>query len=170
MTITLVANISANGKVLLSENKHHEAPPAAVSSFIQVAMQAGNMVLGRSTFAFIDQLPEAAKGFLNGLEVVLLSNTLQDTATYKVVNSPEAAIKYLQEKGFNNIAVGGGTKTYNAFLNEDLVTDIYFNIIPVITGNGGELGTNVNLEATFKLKEQQLLTDDIVQLHLTKAQ
>lgn len=169
MTITLVANISANGKVLLSENKHHEAPPEAVSSFIQVAMQAGNMVLGSSTFAFIDQLPEATKGFLAGLEVVLLSNTLQDTATYKVVNSPEAAIEYLQGKGFNTIAVGGGTKTYNAFLNKNLVTDIYFNIIPTITGNGGELGTNFDLEAAFNLKEYKLLTNNIMQLHLTKV-
>jgi dihydrofolate reductase len=169
MKITLVANISANGKVLLAENKHHEAPPAAVSSFVQVAMEAGNMVVGRSTFEVIDHLPAEVKGFLSGLEIVLLSNTLQDTPPYKVVNSPEAAIKYLQEKGFSTIAVGGGTKTYNAFLNENLVTDIYFNIIPVVTGNGGELGTNVDLEATYQLKAHQLLTDNIVQLHLTKA-
>ncbi|MBV8252315.1 MAG: dihydrofolate reductase family protein [Chitinophaga sp.] len=169
MQITIVANISANGKVLLAENKNHQAPAAAVSSFIEVAMQARNMVLGRKTFEVIQQLPEEMKGFLEGIEVVILSNTLQDTATYKGVKTVEAAISYLKEKGFKNIAVGGGTETYNAFLNEDLVTDIYFNIIPIITGNGGELGTNFNLESKFNLKEHKLLTDNIIQLHLTKA-
>ncbi|NIG53330.1 dihydrofolate reductase family protein [Chitinophaga sp. Cy-1792] len=169
MKITLVANISANGKVLLSENQHHQAPPAAVSSFIEVAMQAGNMVLGRKTFEFIQRLPEEMKGFLAGLEVVILSGTLHDTPAYKVVNTAEAAINYLKDKGFENIAVGGGTETYNAFLNENLPTDIYFNYIPLITGNGGELGTNFNLEAAYNLKAHKLLTDSIMQLHLTKA-
>ncbi|SHL13956.1 Dihydrofolate reductase [Chitinophaga jiangningensis] len=168
MTITLVANISANGKVLLSENKHHHAPQEASASFIQVAMEAGNLILGRKTLEFIEQLPEAARGFLSDLEIVLLSGTVQHAGAYKVVNSPQEAISYLQAKGFNTIAIGGGTKTYNAFLNANLVTDIYFNIIPVITGNGGELGTNANLESTFKLKAHKLLSDQIVQIHLVK--
>lgn len=163
----LIANVSANGKVLLAENSNHQAPQEAIGFFMQKAIQTGNLVLGRKTFEQILQHPAAKQAF-SDVEIVLLSTTNKKVEEYQVVGTPEQAIKYLEEKGFSEITVGGGTQTYNAFLQKDLITEIYFNIIPVITGNGGVIGTNEDLFAKFKLSEHKLLTDDIVQLHLSK--
>lgn len=168
MKIIIGANISANGKVLLEEDPNQQAPEEAVISLVEKATQIGNLVIGKKTFDLMQQVPGGIKQVFPGLEVVLLSSTESTTADIKIVRTPEQAIDYLKRKGFEEIAVGGGTKTYNAFIDKELVTDIYFNIIPSIVGNGGVLGTMDNLLIKFKLKTR-LLTDGIVQLHLTKV-
>lgn len=169
MKVILGANISANGKVLLEEDPNHQVPQEAIDILTRKAIQIGNLVIGRKTYEFIQQFPGGIKQVLSGIEIVLLSSNDSLTKDFKVVSTPGEAVKYLTEKGFKEIAVGGGTQTYNAFLNKDLVTDIYFNIIPIITGNGGILGTRDELATKFKLTEHKLLADDIVQLHLTKT-
>jgi len=168
MKVTIIANISANGKVLLAENPGHQAPPEAMQLFVQVAGKAGNLIVGKKTFDMLRQFPGGINGFLPGVTIVVLSAASPATAAYPVVRSAEEAVEYLAAKGFNNIAVGGGTKTYNAFLDKNLVTDIYFNQIPVLTGNGGVLGTDTGLDTPFKLAGHKLLTDTIVQTHWTR--
>lgn len=168
MKVILIANVSANGKVLLAENPNHQPPQEAIGFFVQKSIETGNLVIGRKTFEIIQQFPGGMKQALPGVEVVLLSTTGEQTEEYKVVDNPKQAIKYLKEKGFNEIAIGGGTQTYNAFLEQGLITEIYLNIIPVITGNGGIIGTTENLFAVFDLVEHKLISDNIVQLHLSK--
>jgi dihydrofolate reductase len=143
MKVILGANISANGKVLLEENTNHQVPQEATEFLIQIAIQAGNLIIGRKTFEIVEQLTGGIK--------------------------PQEAINYLTEKGFKEIAVGGGTQTYNAFLDQDLVTDIHFNIVPILTGIGGVLVTNDELVTRFKLTEHKVLSQGVVQLHLTKS-
>jgi dihydrofolate reductase len=168
MKITVIANISANGKVLLAENSNHQVPQEAMGIFMQIANQAGNLVIGKKTFEIFKQFPGGANSIFPNVEIVVLSTSETTKENYKVVRSSEEAIKYLAEKGFKEIAVGGGTKAYNAFLDKDLITDIYFNVSPIITGNGGVLGTNNELTKKFRLNEHKLLSGDILQLHLNK--
>lgn len=87
--------------------------------------------------------------------------------SYKIVVSPEEAVEYMSAKGVQEIAVGGGANTFNAFIDKDLVTDIYFNINPIITGYGAILGNNSELNSKFKYKGQKL-KDGFIQLHLAK--
>jgi RibD C-terminal domain. len=86
---------------------------------------------------------------------------------YKTVTSPEEAIAYMSAKEVQEIAVGGGAGTFNAFLDKDLVTDIYFNISPIITGSGAILANNKELSSKFKYKGQKL-KNGFLQLQLTK--
>lgn len=168
MKVAIIANVSANGKVLLAENPGHQAPPEAMYIFMQMAGQAGNLIIGKNTFEMFRQIPGGINGFLPGVTLVVLSATAPATEAYPVVRSAEEAIAYLAAKGFERVVVGGGTKTYNAFLDKDLVTDIHFNLLPLITGSGGILGTNIDLNSAFKLANQKSLADGIVQLHWTK--
>jgi dihydrofolate reductase len=85
------------------------------------------------------------------------------------VRSPEEAVTYLREKGFEEIVVGGGVQVYNIFLNRGMLTDIYFNYVPVIVGDGGTLGTATDLVTSFELMEHKQLNEGIVQIHLRKA-
>lgn len=168
MKVTLIANLSANGKVLLAENPKHQPPQEAVAFFVQKAIEIGNLILGRKTFQLIEKFFGGIKQALPGVDVVLLSATKTTISDFIVVNNPEDAIKYLKEKGFTEIAVGGGTTAYNAFLDRDFITDIYFNFIPFITGSGGVLATNDALTTNYKLADHKFLTGEIVQLHFTK--
>jgi dihydrofolate reductase len=84
----------------------------------------GNLVLGKKTYNMILQYP-AMKQALAGVEIVILSETETQFENNTVVTSPEHAISYLKEKGFDQLFIGGGTATYNSFLARDLVTTCF---------------------------------------------
>ncbi|MGN7706238.1 dihydrofolate reductase family protein [Chryseobacterium sp. 22543] len=167
MKVTVIANISANGKVLLSDHPHHHLPPEAMEFYVEFAKKVGNLVIGFKTFENFLTFPQEVKEHFNGIEIVILSEKPYATKGYKTVKSPEEAIEYMSEKGLHEMAVGGGTGAFNAFIDKDLVTDIYFNIHPLITGVGGVLGNSSELNSKFKHTEYNL-KDGFIQLHLTK--
>lgn len=169
MKITIGANISANGKVLLGENPDHDAPEETIESLMQMAADIGNLVIGRKTYELMLQFPGGIEAMLPGAEIVIMSGRPGYQANTTVVGTPEDAIRHLAAKGFKQVAVGGGTEIYNLFLDRELVTDIYFNLIPVITGSGGVLGTNEQLVTRFALAGTKILAGGAVQVHLTRS-
>jgi dihydrofolate reductase len=169
MKLVLVADISANGQLLLTDNPHHPVPKAGIDFYIQKVMQAGNLIIGRKTLEDLQQHFGGMQQLFPGIEVVVLSKTSNDADGGKVMHSPEDAVNYLQEKGFDEIVVGGGVQIYNIFLNRGMLTDIYFNYVPVIVGDGGILGTATGLLSNFEQTEHKLLDGGIVQIHLSKV-
>src|SRR5688500_5139740 len=169
MKLILVADVSANGKLLLTENPNHPVPKGTVDFYIQKVMQAGNLIIGSKTLEIFQQHFGGIEQLFPGIEVVVLSRSGNEANVWKVVHSPEEAVNYLQEKGFEEIVVGGGVQIYNIFLNRDMVTDIYFNYVPVIVGDGSTLGTAADLLTRFELMEHKLLDEGIVQMHLRKT-
>lgn len=167
MKVTVIANISANGKVLLSDHPHHQLPPGAMEFYLAFAKKVGNLVIGVKTFENFLNFPQEVKDHFSGIEIVILSEKPYTSKGYKTVESPEEAIEYMSEKGLHEMAVGGGTGAFNAFIDKDLVTDIYFNIHPLITGVGSVLGNNSELNSKFKHTEYDF-KDGFIQLHLTK--
>jgi dihydrofolate reductase len=169
MKTILIANVSANGKVLLAENPQHQAPPQALGFFVQKTVEAGNLVIGRKTYEVLQHFPGGAKQLFPGVKIVLLSGKGEANDDYGIVKNPKEAINFLTEKGFNEIIIGGGTQTYNAFLENDLVTDVYFNYIPLILGDGGVIGNVDDLNIKLSLQGHKVLDGGIVQTHLVKG-
>jgi len=167
MKVTVIANISANGRLLVSDNPHHQLPIEAMEFYVQFVRQVGNVVIGLKTFENFQNFPKNVKELFNGVEIVILSDSPYQADDYKIVGSPEEAIEYISAKGLKEMAVGGGIGTFNAFIDKDLVTDIYFNINPLITGVGGILASNSELNSKFKHTEYEL-KDGFLQLHLTR--
>lgn len=167
MKVTVIANISANGRILISDNPHHQLPPEAMEFYVQSVRQVGNVVIGLKTFENFLNFPEQVKEHFNGIEIIILSDKSYTVDGYKTVASPEEAIEYMSAQGVQEITVGGGAGTFNAFFNKNLVTGIYFNISPIITGAGAILGNNEELTSTFEYKGQKL-KNGFLQLHLTK--
>ncbi|WP_293943869.1 MULTISPECIES: dihydrofolate reductase family protein [unclassified Sphingobacterium] len=168
MKVTVIANISANGRILISDNQHHKLPPEAMEFYIQSVRRVGNVVIGLKTFENFLNFPDPVKEHFNGIEIIILAGKSYTTDGYKTVASPEEAIAYMSSQGVHEIAVGGGAGTFNAFLDKDLVTDIYFNVSPIITGAGAILANNEELSAKFKHKGQKL-KNGFLQLHLKKT-
>jgi dihydrofolate reductase len=170
MKVTLYANISTNGRVLLSGSESRMVSQEIIGIALQNVIQAGNLVMGRKSYENFEKAfggTSKIKAALPNVELVCLSTTKQSNDTYKVAGSPEEAIQYLAKKGFSEIIIGGGTDTYNVFLEKDLATDVVFNIIPIIT-TGGILVTNDEVTIKFKLLKHTLLTDDVIQLRYSK--
>ncbi len=167
MKVTVIANISVNGRLLLSDDPAHQLPKGAMNFYLQFAHKVGNLVVGLKTFQNFLNFPQEVKDLFKGIEIVVLTDKPSLVKGYKFVNSPDEAIDYMAAKGVEEIAVGGGVGTFNAFLDQELVTDIYFNINPLLTGSGGIIGTNKKLNTKFKIIENQL-NDGFIQLYLTK--
>ena len=168
MKLTLVADVSANGKLLLTDNPNHPVLKAGVDFYMQKVIEAGNLIIGSKTLETFQQHFGGIQQIFPGIEVVVLSRSSNEANAWKVVHSPEEAVNHLQEKGFKEIVVGGGVQIYNMFLNRNMLTDIYFNYVPVIVGDGGTLGTATDLLTSFELMEHKLLNEGIVQIHLRK--
>lgn len=167
MKVMIVANISANGKVLLSDNPYHQLPQEAMDFYLKLARKVGNLIIGAKTFDNFRRFPANVKALFDGIEIVVLSSEPIYT-DFAVMGSPEEALAYLAKKGYKDIAVGGGTGVFNAFLNTDLVTDIFFNVSPLITGDGGDLGTLQGLNTNFKFMSSDV-NANYAQLHLAKS-
>jgi len=116
MKVTVIANISANGKILLSDNPHHQLPPEAMGFYLEYAKQVGNLVIGLKTFENFQNFPQEVKELFKDIEIIILSDIPYISDDYKTVRSPEEAIEYTSARGLDEIAVGGGTGTFNAFI------------------------------------------------------
>lgn len=168
MKTILVAAVTINGQVALADKKHHQSPEAVFGAFFRKAAEAGNIILGKNTYRMLSHF-SGAKELMASLEVVVLSRTEPESADYTVVSTPEQALEHLSRKGFETAFIGGGVQTYNAFLEADLVTDIYFSLLPIVTGDGGPLRINDGKAVKFKLAEQTMITKGVEQLHFSKS-
>ncbi|ALU27385.1 dihydrofolate reductase family protein [Myroides odoratimimus] len=169
MKISLIANISINGRIFLSDNPAYQLPPEALSFYLELAHQIGNLVIGMKTFQNFQKSPQKVKDLFKGIEIIVLSNNTHSSIEgYTFVNSPEEAITYMATKGITELAIGGGTGTYNAFIEKEFVTNIYFNINPIIIGNGDLLGLYDKLNTKFDIVTHKV-TNGFLQLHLTKS-
>lgn len=167
MKVTIIANISANGRVLLSDNPHHQLPPETMEFYIHFARGVGNLVIGMKTFENFQRFSKEVRQLFEGIEIIILSGSQNTVEGFKTVKSPEEAMEYISSRGFDEIAVGGGAATFNTFIDKGLVTDIYFNISSIITGAGNVLGNNIEMNTSFRL-QKHTVKNNFIQLHLTR--
>ena len=164
MKVQLVANLAANGELVLAEHSHSYEAPAEISRMgMTKAMECGNIIMGAVTYQMFAPI---MKDVFANLEVVVLSSKDFGDNVYSA-KTAEEAIHYLESKGFEKACVLGGTKTYNAFLQCGLADDLFFNLFPVVIEGGGSLETAPGNTLNYKLTEAKA-HGDIAMLHFTK--
>jgi riboflavin biosynthesis pyrimidine reductase len=72
------------------------------------------------------------------MDIVVLSKSVKEIPGAKVVESPQEALNYLQEKGYKTALLSGGAELHNAFLSQGFVDEIIFNVAPVLEGKGAQ--------------------------------
>ncbi|MGS4347437.1 dihydrofolate reductase family protein [Myroides odoratus] len=167
MKVTVIANVSANGRALVSHDPLYQLPQEAFEFYIHYVQQVGNLVIGRQTFEHFQNFTPEVKALFKGIEILVLSKE-PAVEEYPFFSSPAQAIAYMEAKGVSELAIGGGIGTFNAFIDQELVTDLYLNINPILLGNEGVLGTNPILHTAFHIQETRTQYG-FVQLHLTLA-
>jgi dihydrofolate reductase len=163
MKTILWATLTANGNYAQSSTEH---PPKteAFNDFVAHAKTAGNFVVGRKTF---EGMQAGSENPFDEVDIVVVSQSVNEIPGVKVVGSPQEALNYLQAKGHTAALVGAGADLHNAFLGQGLVDEVIFNIAPVLEGKG----LNLLLDTEhYQYKEVQLLDfkslgGGVVQLH-----
>ncbi|ASK30041.1 hypothetical protein CEY12_07920 [Chryseobacterium sp. T16E-39] len=167
MKVTIIANISVNGRILSSDNPHHQLPKEAMEFYIKLANKIGSLIIGVKTFENFQKFPDEVKEHFKSINIIILSDKPYSAEGYQTFESPEAILDYAISEGLQEIAIGGGINTFNAFIDKDLVTNLHFNMSPLITGDGGFLGNNKELDTKFEIAEHTI-NEGFLQLHLTR--
>lgn len=142
----------------------NESHPASWTSkedkkrFIELTKKAGVMIMGGSTFK---TLPWPLKDRLNivytrdaesyAKNVPHAKDNPARNAKVEITStSPEKLIESLAERGYESIAICGGSQIYTMFMNSGLVDKIYLTIEPLVFGKGMGI-FNANVEKNLKL-------------------
>jgi dihydrofolate reductase len=142
MKTILWAALTANGNYAQS-SPENPPRPEALQDFAMQARAAGNFIVGRRTFAGMQDSTRVAQSEQSsagnpfaGLDIVVLSQSVKEIPGVKVAESPQAALAYLQAKGHTTALLSGGADLHNAFLAQGLVDEVIFDIAPVFEGKG----------------------------------
>ncbi|MFB9326650.1 dihydrofolate reductase family protein [Paenibacillus aurantiacus] len=168
MKTILWATLTANGNYAQSSP---ENPPRqeALADFVTQANAAGNFIVGRRTFE--NMRAGGGPGPFGEIDIVVVSKHAADIPGVKVARSPQEALAYLQQKGHRTALISGGADIHNAFLGQELVDELIFNVAPVLEGKGLNvlIDTNDYRYKPVELLDCKPLGGGVVQLHYAIA-
>lgn len=161
-TYIIVAQ-TADGKI--ARNSNHEADwtsHADKKHFIEMTKKSGIMVMGLNTFK---TFPSPLK---NRLHIVYSDNKDAENDNIPGVveytkDSPEVLLKKLEERGFKEVAICGGSTIYTMFIKSGLVEKVYVTIEPRLFGEGMSI-FNQSLDIKMKLNSTKIINEDNVVL------
>ena len=120
--------------------------------------EAGVIVMGRTTFETIGKaLPERKM-------IVYSSNPIQVEGVKTTNLSPKDLLAQLEQEGYTEVAICGGSSIYSLFLNSGLVSKLYITLEPIIFGKGIPLfkdisQTKLSLVSSTPLDKNALLLE-----------
>lgn len=127
--------------------------------FVEISKACGAIVMGENTFK---TFPAPLKERLN---VVFTENPQQtEIPGVKFVSGdPQIVLQELEELGYREVLLGGGSFLNSLFLEQKLITEIVLTVEPKIFGSGLSL-FNRDLDANLKLLEFKNLNEDTLML------
>ncbi len=123
------------------------------------------LVMGRNT---LDVVLSFGVEWPYSKPVFVLSNTLSkvpagyEDKVFLVKGELKEIVQSLNEQGYKDLYIDGG-KTIQSFLKEDLIDELCMTTIPVLLGGGSPLFGELSASQSFKLVENQVYLDAIVQ-------
>lgn len=166
MKITLVAAMGADGRIATDRDQLTDwTSQEDKRFFVMKTKEAGVVIMGRRTFQTIGE-PLAER-----LNIVMTRQEAPFDDVPGVVEctreSPNAVVRSLESRGYTEAVVAGGREIFSAFLDANLVTDIYLTIEPLIFGEGvpfveGIRSKRLQLLSVDKLGEQSVLLHYVV--------
>ena len=133
--------------------------------FSERTKKAGVVVMGASTFKTINRpLPgRLTIVYTKSSQLDIPVNEFKDSLRVTQL-SPENLIKNLENEGYSEVAICGGSSIYSLFLKSGLANKLYLTIEPVLFGKGVSLcNDNIDLKLclvnTTNLSDQTLLLE-----------
>ncbi|WP_158640622.1 dihydrofolate reductase family protein [Anseongella ginsenosidimutans] len=164
--ISIYIAVSVNGMISNRRNVPDWLSPEYGQGFMEICQKTKAVIMGRTTYDIIapDYLPLQQEG----TTVVLTTDERAKSGNPTVIftkDKPAEIAEMLAKKGHTEAVIIGGTVTMSAFINGELVDDIYFIMEPVLFGSGLPLLKNVEFESKLSLLAVTKLNNNTVQLH-----
>ena len=79
--------------------------------------------------------------------------------------SPMQILENLEQRGYKQAAVAGGSAINKLFLNKNLIDEIYLTVEPRIFGSGKRIFDEINKDISLELIDHSLINENSVLLH-----
>lgn len=115
--------------------------------FVELTKKAGVVVMGSSTYK---TFPKPLKDRLN----VVYSRGGSFEGVETTSDEPSVLLKKLEGRGYEEVAICGGSEIYTMFMEAGVVDTIYLTIEPVLFGEGIKFFKR-SIAANLKLMKQE---------------
>ncbi|MEK9167573.1 MAG: dihydrofolate reductase family protein [Patescibacteria group bacterium] len=133
MKVILDATISPNGFISRENFEEDFLPDSGWDAFKESVASAGNFIIGRHTYEIIE--PEHFDS-IEATRIVVSSQNLDIRPTFTLAESPKVALKLLEDQGFEEALIGGGSGLNSSFMKAGLVDELVFYVVPYVIGKG----------------------------------
>ncbi len=156
---------TVNGFIAKHDDSADFITPAESASYVAAVCNAGAVIVGHRTYEILSTQPEFQEFLKAGVKIVAVAHAdfeLKDPS-HAVVHSPEEALELL--KDFTEVIVAGGGKLNAAFLDANLIDEIYLDIEPNIVSEGIMLFSEGISDKKLKLLGSKMFSENEIQLH-----
>lgn len=146
--VFIIAAVTTDG--FIAKDSQHAAmwtSKADKKRFIELTKRAGVVVMGSATYK---TLGRPLKERVN----VVYSKSQHFEGAEMTQDNPKDLVKKLEERGFKEIAICGGSHIYTMFMKAGVVDTIYLTVEPILFGKGISL-FNDDLHYFLKLRNAQ---------------
>lgn len=168
MKVIIMCAVSLDGKIARGKNDPIDwTSRQDKKNFAQQTKKAGVVIMGHNTFKSIGH------PLKDRFNLVLTSQPLAQVGQKGQLEftdqKPAQLLRNLSRRGFKKVFVIGGSKINSLFLKENLVTEIWLTLVPIIFGQGISLFDTM-LEKKLRLVSLKKLSYGLLFLkyHLAK--
>jgi dihydrofolate reductase len=162
--------ISLNGMIARENGDEDWLPSEGWDEFVEDVKKFGNFIMGRETYELVMKL--CPNYNFDNVEapykiIVTTRTNFPAPSGYVVVNSPEEAKKFLEDKHVETGLLVGGGKLNSSFYAKGLVDETWITINPFILGKGRPVIGDYDFKTQLRLDDVVRLNKDRVQLRYT---
>lgn len=166
MKVILSMAVSANGMIASKTGSEDFLSHANWIQFLRLTKKTGCFIWGRKTY---EAVLKWEGNYLNDLEdikkVIVSTSQINLKSGFTLANSPEHALKTLEEEGFKKAIITGGSTLNSEFAKKGLIDEVIFDVNPSILGEGIPVFKPSDFQIALKLQNVEKINDDIVELH-----
>lgn len=133
-------------------------------AYAEMVKRVGNIIIGRKTYEIMKDGEFERIG--NPFVIVMTQQKENDPiSNVAFVQTPEEALKIVEEKGYTETMVNGGSTIIDLFAQKKFFDEIYFDVEPFVFGKGKPLFLPSNVELRLSLEEVKKIGNNSFQAH-----
>jgi dihydrofolate reductase len=165
MKVILTMAISANGIIATKKGSEDFLSHDNWIQFLKLANKIGCFIWGRKTYDAVSKWEGEYLNDLKGVKKVIISHSpVKLREGFTLAHSPEDALKHLEEDGFEQAIITGGSTINSEFAKRGLIDEIIFDVNPSVLGEGIPVFSPADFKMNLKLVDMKKVGVNIVEL------
>ncbi len=164
MKVILYMAVTANGLIAREDDSADFVSKTSWKSYLKKVRESDYAVIGKRTYEIMP-----VEEFIKETKYLVFTHVLSLEKKVKNVEFTNKPLKdvlhELKNKGVKKAAIFGGGKLNASFMAQNLVDEIFLDVMSIVLGKGIPLFNGENFEAKLKLLGVKKLSANEMQLH-----